>query len=213
MTFPKISVFIFLLSIIGGTSSATSAIADDAHHHHHPSAENSLDKNRPTALAGESIYHLSDSWKSQDDRSVSIAALAGQPAVIAMIYTSCQSACPMTLADLKRIEAALPPDARSKVRFAIFSFDSKRDTPAKLAEFAKSRSLDTKRWSLYHGSKAAVRKLAAVLGIQYKQDAAGDFDHSNVITVVDAGGIIRHQQIGLGKEPKETTARILALLK
>lgn len=203
----KFSVFLFVAFI----ATASSAMAHDVHHHSSP--DHSLDENRPVPLSGESIYNLSDKWKSQDDREVSMKSLAGTPIILAMVYTSCQSACPMTLSDLKKIEAALAPEMRSKVRFAVFSFDTKRDTPVKLTAFAKARSLDPKQWSLYHGTKAAVRKLAAVLGIQYKEDPAGDFDHSNVITVLDTGGVIRHQQVGLGQPPKETVAKILELMK
>jgi protein SCO1/2 len=181
------------------------------HHHHHSGGDSEMNRNRPPALEGQSIYNLSDKWTAQDGRESKLTSLSGRPVVIAMLYTSCQTACPMTVTDLKRIEASLPPETLAKVRFAVFSFDPKRDTTAKLAEFAKTRSLDTSRWTLYHGSKAAVRKLAAVLGIQYKQDSAGEFDHSNVITLVDSGGVIRKQKVGLGGEPEEMVEAITSL--
>lgn len=161
------------------------------------------DSSRPKVLKGESIYQLSDKWETQDGKKVALSSLAGLPVVIAMAYTACESACPMTISDLKRIEAALPPGARSKVRFAVFSFDAKRDLPGNLAKYAKARELDPARWTLFHGSKSAVRKLAAVLGIRYKEDASGNFDHSNAITLVDADGVILRQTIGLGGDGKE----------
>ena len=73
--------------------------------------------------------------------------------------------------------------------------------PEALKKFASARDLDPSRWRLYHGDRAAVRELAMVLGIRYKKDARGDFDHSNVISILDREGVIRHQQVGLGQEP------------
>jgi hypothetical protein len=35
-----------------------------------------------------------------------------------------------------------------------------------------------------------------------------DFSHSNVITVLDPAGEIKHQQVGLGVSPDETIAAI-----
>ena len=181
-------------------------------HHHHGSQQN-LDQDRPHPLRGESIYNLGSTWTSQDGKQTKLSALQGRPVVVAMVYTSCQAACPMTISDLKRIEEALPAAAKSQVRFAVFSFDFKRDTPAKLKEFVKARSLDTNRWTLFHGEPSAVRKLSAVLGIRYKKDKNGDFDHSNVITILDKTGAIVHQQVGLRQDSKETVAKLTQILE
>jgi len=153
-----------------------------------------------------SVFQLDSKWTRQDGASVSLSSLAGHPTVLAMVYLSCSAACPLTVADLKKIEGALPEAVRNEVRFALFSFDPKRDTPEKLRDFLSSKSVDRKRWSAYQGTKVTVRKLAAVLGVQYKQSESGVFEHSNVITVIDRDGRIRHQQIGLKRDPRETVA-------
>lgn len=185
--------------------------AHEAHHHH--GSQQNLDQDRPQPLRGESIYNLDSSWTSQDGKQIKLATLQGRPVVVAMVYTSCQAACPMTISDLKRIEDALPAATKNQVRFAVFSFDSKRDTPAKLKEFVKARALDTSRWTLFHGEPSAVRKLSAVLGIRYKKDKNGDFDHSNVITILDKTGAIVHQQVGLRQDSKETVAKLTQILE
>ena len=123
-----------------------------------------------------------------------------------MVYTNCTTACPLIVAKLKRIESALSPEARGRVWFALFSFDSERDRPEVLKRFAAARDLDPSRWRLYHGDRAAVRELAMVLGIRYKRDTRGDFDHSNVISILDRDGVIRHQQVGLGQQPGEAAS-------
>ena len=54
-------------------------------------------------------------------------------------------------------------------------------------------------------------ELAALLGLQFKADANGQFAHSNVITILNAQGEIVHQEIGLNQDIKETV-RILRQL-
>jgi len=175
--------------------------------------EGGMDSSQPLSLSGESIYNLDTTWSDQNGKVTKLSELQGKPVVIAMVYTSCQGACPLTISDLKRIDNGLPEPERKQVRFAVFSFDTSRDTPPKLKKFAKAHELDLSRWTLFHGSTSAVRKLAAVLGIRYKRDKNGDFDHSNVITIIDSGGVIRYQQFGLRKDPKEAVAKLHTLLE
>lgn len=189
---------------------SVAAYGHEAHHRHQESRQG-LEPARPKPLSGESVYHLDSTWTNQDGKQTKLSEFQGKPVVVAMVYTGCQGACPMTISDLKKIEECLPAAARSQVRFAVFSFDSERDTPAKLKEFVKARSLDTSHWTLFHGDPGAVRKLSALLGIRYKKDKNGDFDHSNVITTLDQAGVIAHQQVGLRQDPGETVAKLVGL--
>lgn len=179
-----------------------SAQAKDSSPHSH-GADESLDGERPVPLTSRSIYQARTAWTDTDAKSVHLSSLRGKPVALAMVYTNCTTACPLILANLKRIESALSPEARGRVWFALVSFDSERDGPGVLKKFAATRDLDPSRWRLYHGDRAAVRELAMMLGIRYKRDARGDYDHSNVITILDREGVIRHQVGGLGQEPAE----------
>jgi len=149
----------------------------------------------------DSIYQLKSSWTRQDGKKVSLSSLRGSFVVLAMIYTSCEGACPLIVKDLKKIERAIPAERKSLVRFALVSFDTERDTAAKLKEYASAQALDPSRWSLYRGSETSVRELAMVLGLKYRQDAGGDFEHSNQITLLDPDGRIAVQLSGLKQDP------------
>lgn len=163
-------------------------------------------------LGGNSIYQLNSRWTDQDGKSTTLGRFQGKPLVLAMIYTSCKDACPMIVVDMQNIEKALPERIREQVGFALISFDPAQDTPAQLKRFGSAHGLDTKRWTLLTGSADAVRLLAAVLGVRYTKVSNGDFAHSSVITILDSGGEIRHQQTGLRKDPGEVTAVITSLL-
>jgi protein SCO1/2 len=94
----------------------------------------------------------------------------------------------------------------------LISFDSERDTPKTLAEYRKAWNLPGD-WNLLSGKADDILELAALLGIQYKPTADGQFAHSNVITLLSTNGEIIFQQTGLNAEPQEMVRQIEKLLK
>ena len=80
--------------------------------------------------------------------------------------------------------------------FVLVSFDTVRDTTEVLAKYRAQRALDG-QWIVLRGDDDAVRELAALLGVKYKQEADGMFSHSNVITLLNREGEIVHQRQGL----------------
>jgi protein SCO1/2 len=125
-----------------------------------------------------------------------LATFRGQPVILAMTFTRCEYACPAIVADISRARAALPPEIAAKTRVVLVSFDSERDTPVALAAYRGRAGLDA-GWTLLRGSPENVRELAMLLGVKYQQDGRGQFSHSNLFTVLNAGGEVVHQQMGL----------------
>ncbi len=164
-------------------------------------------------LSDASIYNLGSIWTNQDGQTVSLDTLKGKIHVVAMVFTSCKYACPRIAADMQALERRLPSEQKNNIDFLLFSFDTKRDTPKKLREFASQSGLDLKHWTLFRGSKLDVRRFAAVLGVNYKQDANGDFAHSNIITILNVKGEIAYQQIGLGADPTAALEAIAKVIK
>lgn len=153
-------------------------------------------------LPDTSVYQLESVWTDQSSQSVRLREFRGQPAIVAMIFTTCEYACPRMLADLKQIEGKLSAQARRTTRFVLVSFDSERDTPDVLAVYARKHSLDLSRWTLLHGGPSAVRELAAILGVRYKRVPSVGFSHSNIITVLSEDGTAVHRRKGLGGAPE-----------
>ncbi len=152
--------------------------------------------------AGASIYVLDLALLDQDGRALKLADLRGRPLVAAMMYSSCQSVCPRVTEDMKGIEKQLAEADRERVDFVMFSLDPGRDTPEALRGFAREHGLDPARWRLFAASEEGVRDLAAVLGVKYRKEN-GQFAHSAMIFVIDAGGVVRHRQVGLNQNPGE----------
>ena len=149
-----------------------------------------------TATTGDgySVYDLDAQYRDQRGAPRQLSSLRGRPQVVAMIYTHCSTTCPLTVAEMKRIERESPRD----VGFVLVSLDPARDDPARLAAFAAERGLDAGRWTLLEGSDDAVRELATVLGVRYRRVSPEELAHSNALTLLNADGAVVYQHAGLG---------------
>jgi protein SCO1/2 len=162
----------------------------------------------PTNYTDKSLYQLDSVWTSDNGQRVRLGVLRGKPQVVAMFFASCQYTCPLTVNDMKNIAAALPENVRTNVGFTLISFDSRRDTPAALKTYRSEHELSNQNWTLLRGEPDDVRELAALLGVIYRQDANGDFAHSNLITLLNAEGEIVFQQPGVNVDPREIAGQI-----
>ena len=161
-------------------------------------------KTLPTsAPTDKSLYQLESVWTSDVGRAVPLGVLRGRPQVMALFFSHCEFACPILVHDMKRIEAALPPELRDKVDFLLVSIDTERDTPSELHAYRGRQELPLKNWTLLTGKPDDVRELAALLGVNYQKDSRGQFSHSNVITVLNSEGEIAHQLVGLNQPVAE----------
>jgi protein SCO1/2 len=162
------------------------------------------------APSDRSLYLLESDWTSDVGRKVKLGVLRGRQQVLAMVFTRCESACPIIVDDLLRIQRTLAPELRDQVDFVLVSFDPERDTPDVLRAYRQQMHLAADHWTLLTGRPDDVRELAVLLGVNYQRDARGQFAHSNVITVLNAEGEIIHRQVGLGQGPAETVAALAA---
>lgn len=159
-----------------------------------------------------SVYDVQAPWTDAAGQARPLRSLAGRVQVVAMTYTHCAHTCPMIVAEFKQLEASLTPAESGRVGFVLFSLDPAGDTPARLAEYAKTARLSTERWTLLTSNDEQVRELAALLAIRYRPEAAGQFSHSNTYFVLDAQGRVIYRRDGLEGGVDEPLARIRAAL-
>lgn len=140
--------------------------------------------------AGPSIDALQVPLTDQSGRAFTLADLRGTPMIVSMFYTNCQFVCPMLVEAIRTTEQQLSAAQRQHLKVLLVSFDPEHDTIATLARTATERRLDTRRWSLARTDARSVRKLAALLDIQYRALGNGEFNHSTALILVDAEGRI-----------------------
>lgn len=160
-------------------------------------------------FSSESLYQLEVGFTDDGGRPFTLGSLRGRPVVLTMFFASCGYACPLLLTDMQAIRAKLPAEIRDQAALVLVSFDVARDTPAALAQYRADRHLDA-QWTLLHGDDDAVRELAALLGVKFKQEADGQFAHSNLITILNGEGEVVHQRNGLRGGLDETARAIVA---
>lgn len=160
-----------------------------------------------------SIYNLPSKWTNQNNEEIQLKALQGNVLVMVMIYTSCKTACPRLVADMRGIEEQIPADKKDEVTLVFVSIDPETDTPQRLKEFARENQMDSEKWVFLRGSEADTREFSAVLAVNYKRISPMDFSHSNIISVFDRKGELAYQQEGLGINNAETVSKIMELVK
>lgn len=160
-----------------------------------------------TPLPGASIYQLESEWKNQKGESLKLSTLRGSPRIVVMLFTNCDTACPLIVEDLKGIVKELDAKRSNQMNVSIFSLDSFRETPATLTAFSVKRKLPS-HWGLFISNADAVAELAAALGVRYKRLPTGEFIHSNVIYFLDSTGIVITQKEGIKSPHQEFVKKI-----
>ena len=155
-----------------------------------------------------SIYQLSAALTNQAGTEHGLDIYKGHPVLVTMFYGSCAHTCPLLIETLRAVERAAP-DAKN-LRVLMVSIDPDRDTVAALGKISKERRIDTSRWTLARTDAQTVRKIAAVLNIQYKQSPDGELNHSSVISVLSSDGAVLKQSSTLGKADEELIGALRA---
>lgn len=209
---------VLAFTIIATAGATTLAIADNgavnkgthdhhvAHANHTPLAADPVDHD-------DSLFHLDAEWRTQRGDSFRLADLAGRPTVITMIYGTCNTACPILVNDARRIREALPEAHRDELQVVIVSFDPERDTPEAMTDYAATRKLEGDRWHFLHGDDMDIRTLAALLGVRYRENGDGTFDHSNLVALLDPSGRIARREEGLMQPVESMAGRIVEMFK
>jgi protein SCO1/2 len=160
----------------------------------------------------DSIYQLDARFTTDSGQGFTLGDLRGRPVVLDMFFASCGYACPLLVSDMQALREKLPAGVREQTVFLLVSFDVAHDNPPELARYRTQRHLDG-QWILLHGDDDAVRELAALLGVKYKQEADGAFSHSNILTILNPAGEIVHQRVGLQGGLDDAATALAATVK
>lgn len=161
----------------------------------------------------ESIFNLESEWTRHDGKIVKLSSLKDRPQIVSMVFLSCAYSCPITLQDMREMEAALLRKTKKDFGLVLISIDPDRDTPEQMRKFAETRKLDLKRWTILTSTPRNIRELAAVMGFSYKPDEAMEFAHSMLTWVFDTKGVMKYERVGQKQTNGETAEALLKLLK
>lgn len=150
-------------------------------------------------LPGDSVYQLPVKLTAQDGHQFTLSSRRGRVQVVSMFYTSCTMVCPLIIDTMQLTARALDERSRERLDLLAVSFDPAHDDVATLHRYAKRRNLHSPPWTLVHAESADVRKLAAVLGVRYRQAGDGEFNHTSELILLDADGRIVARTTTIGR--------------
>lgn len=121
--------------------------------------------------------------RDADGRRVSTAAIMrGKAAVVSFVYTACSDrlGCPLASAVLRDVQQRLrAADLADQTVLMTISFDAARDTPARLATYARALDADPALWQFLAPSSPSTLD---VLLRSYGQDRAPVYDERGRFT-------------------------------
>lgn len=141
-----------------------------------------------TELPADSLYQLRAHLVAQSGNNVTFDLYRGHPMLVSMFYGSCPAACPMLITSMEVYESHLDEASRARLRVLLVSFDAAHDSPEHLDHLAHLHRADPARWTFASASESDSRRIAALLGVQYRRLPDGSFDHSLLITLLDSDG-------------------------
>jgi protein SCO1 len=159
----------------------------------------------------ESLYNLPAKLTSQSGIQHGLDVYEGHPVLITLFYGSCPAACPLLVDTVRATERAAPATSRSQMRVLLISIDPDHDTVKALQALAQSRRIDTTRWTLARTDAATVRKIAALLNIQYRSLPDGSYNHTSIVSLLAPSGVVVRQSTVLGKADPELLEGLAAL--
>ena len=138
----------------------------------------------------------------QDGKEFNASECVGKPFVVSFIYTSCIHICPTITLSLSNVGKQKEKQFGKDFRFLTVSFDPERDTPQKLKEFGSNFTKDFSHWRFATADKETIDRMAGDFGFFFKKE--GDqFQHMNVVSVVNAEGNILTHVYGMDFKPDQ----------
>ncbi len=164
----------------------------------------------PSASVGATINRVVPSairdlpLTNQAGQSVDLASWQGKTVLLVPFLTLCSDICPMTTGNLLEVERSLHADkALSDVEIVELSVDPGRDTPTRLAAYAK---LTGANWQLVTETPTELATIAKFFGFFYQKvpednppdidwltgkPLTYDIDHSDGFVIIDPKGVER----------------------
>jgi protein SCO1/2 len=140
---------------------------------------------------------LSDGVLTNDrGQRIRLSDLRGRPVVISPVYTSCFHICPTTTTYLKRAaDVAFELLGDQAFTVLTFGFDTPRDTPERMREYARARGISSPQWVFASADAATAARILDEIGFTVAP-AGGGFEHLIQATVVDSRGVVYRQVYG-----------------
>jgi len=147
-----------------------------------------------------------------DGDRITLAQFRGKPLLVSLVYTGCADICPTVVESLALANrAAEETFGKDSFNILTVGFDTRRDTPDRMRNFAKAHGAGGKNWRFASSDASTMDRLAAAVGFDFVASAGG-FDHPAQVTVVDAEGKVYSQIYGGTFAPPDVIEPLKSLI-
>lgn len=146
-------------------------------------------------------------------KKISLSTLSSdRPMVLAMVWYSCPSLCPMLLDQLARVTADLP-FAANEYNLALVSI-APNETPAMARDLRErlrhEHGESVAAWHFLTGDKTQIDRLANAVGFEYAYDPEhGTYAHPAGLVVLEPGGRINRYLFGVDPDAPDVKLALL----
>lgn len=137
----------------------------------------------------------------QDGRPRRLSDFRGRAVLLDFVYTRCTGPCSLVTGLHVDVQRALPPGARSGVRFVSVSLDPANDTPLALGRYARARGADLETWSFLTGPSDQVAAILSQYGVGSVRQGDRPLEHNVVAFLIDPEGHVAKRYLGLKHDP------------
>lgn len=125
---------------------------------------------------------------------VSLEALKGRVVLITGVYTTCSTACPEILREVKNLTDSLPPDLRGNFSAIALSLNPEYDSSQLMNAVASAYGFAWPAFRYVNGDPAIMHELLTRLQFSpVKNGQTGAIDHANLFILLDARGTIAYR--------------------
>ena len=143
---------------------------------------------------------------------VALDEFRGKVVAVTFIFASCSATCPILTAKMATVQDRLGSDFGSKIAFLSITVDPEHDNSDVLKRYATAFGADPAGWKFLTGSPDSIRAVEHRYGVFASQTAGRELDHTNLISLVDRGGMLRVQYLGVRFDPDELHRDLVSLV-
>jgi len=153
------------------------------------------------------------SLMTSDGGRLALGDLRGKVVAVTFIYATCTDTCPLLTAKLVALGQRMGKDFGAQVAFVAISIDPERDTTEVLKSYAQAHGARGAGWAFLTGTPTEIRDVAQRYGVFARKTDRGDVDHTFLTSLVDRGGALRVQYMGVRFDPDEMLRDLRSLLR
>ncbi|MDJ0953359.1 MAG: SCO family protein [Acidimicrobiia bacterium] len=131
---------------------------------------------------------------NQDAETITSEDVRGDIVLYSFTYSDCGDECAEMNNTVAEVQSRLgeADTGDTDVRFITISFDSERDDPEMLTEYATRLGADTAQWEFATGDPTHLENVVkSGFEVYYQQRSDGTFSFAPVFVLVDGWGVIR----------------------